>query len=41
MPKEISENTGVSVHAIYKEIARGQDVTCLPGQRLRYSAELF
>ena len=39
-PKEISETAGVSVHVVYKEMARGQDGTRLPDQRLRYSAEL-
>ena len=29
-PKEISETTGVSVHVVYKEMARGQDGTRLP-----------
>lgn len=40
VPKEIAADTGVSVHVVYKELARGQDGSRLPDQRLRYSAEL-
>lgn len=39
-PREISDTTGVSVHAVYKELTRGRDGTRLEDQRLRYSAEL-
>lgn len=39
-PREISDTTGVSVHVVYKELARGQDGTRMADQRLRYSAEL-
>ncbi len=39
-PREISDAAGVSVYVVYKEMARGQDGTRLPDQRLRYSAEL-
>lgn len=39
-PKEISADMGTTVTVIYTELARGRDGTCLPDQRLRYSAEL-
>ncbi len=39
-PKEISAHLEKSLTVIYTELARGQDGTRLPDQRLRYSAEL-
>lgn len=39
-PKELAEKLGKSQAVIYTELARGQDGTRLPDQRLRYSAAL-
>lgn len=39
-PKEILENTSVSIHMVYKELTRERAGTRLPDQRLRYSADV-
>ena len=39
-PKELAEELEKSQAVIYTELARGQDGTRLPDQRLRYSATL-
>lgn len=39
-PKEVAKELSLSMSATYTELARGQDGTRLPDQRLRYSASL-